>query len=199
MKDTGNSSPSSFFWVSTVAIEWSEANVYKINSLSKFGLCKVGSYAMASLIFSNASFLSFAHLQLESFLIISCSGLTISAKLEMNLLTEFIFLIKDCIAFLLWGNTIALMDSIVHGSIVIPSGENVCAWNSQSILPLSRSIHLLIRYAGQKAKHALISFLLLSLLLLYGDLGHFRLHLCGPKASYPQNCYNIFPNPYKIG
>ena len=91
--------------------------------MSKFGLRKVGASTMASLIFSNAYFLSFVHLKLESFLIISCSGLTISTKSEMNLLTKFIFPRKDYMVFLLWGNTIALMASILPGSIVIPSGE----------------------------------------------------------------------------
>ena len=67
-----------------------------MNSLSKFGLRKVGASAMDSLIFSNASLLSFVYLKLKSFLIISCSDLTISEKLEMNLLTKFIFPRKDC-------------------------------------------------------------------------------------------------------
>ena len=68
INDTKNSSPSSFLCVSTAAIEWSEANVYKMNSLSKFGLQNVGASSMDSLILSNASLLSFIHLKLEFFL-----------------------------------------------------------------------------------------------------------------------------------
>ena len=62
-----------------------------MNSFSKFGLCKVGAYIMASLILSNASILSFVHFELKSFFIMSCSGFTISAKLEMNLVQRLSF------------------------------------------------------------------------------------------------------------
>ena len=94
-----------------------------MNSLSKLGLHKVGSYVITSLILSNASLFSFVHLKLESFFIISCSGFTISVKSEMNLLTKFIFLRKDCMAFLLCGNEMTLMASILFGSIVITSRD----------------------------------------------------------------------------
>ena len=77
---TRYSSPSSFFYVRTTTIEWLEANVYKINSLSKFGLRKVGDSTMAFLILSNASLLSFFHLKLKYFLISSYSGFTIYTK-----------------------------------------------------------------------------------------------------------------------
>ena len=123
INDTKNSSPSSLFCVRTTTIVWSESNVYNINSLSKFGLHKVGAYAMASLNLSNGFLLSFIHLKLKYFFIISCSGFTISMKSNMNLLTKLIFPRKDYMAFLLCGNTITLIASILLGSVVIPSGE----------------------------------------------------------------------------
>ena len=123
IKDTRNSSPYSLFCVSTAAIEWSEAKVYRMNSLSKFVLHRVGASAMASLILSNYSFLFFVHLKFEYFFIISWSGLTISMKSEMNLLTKLSFPRKDYIAFFLCGGVMTLMDSILLGSIVIPSRE----------------------------------------------------------------------------
>ena len=49
MKDTRNYSPTSYFWVSTAAIEWSKSKVYNMKSFSKLGLCKVGASAIASL------------------------------------------------------------------------------------------------------------------------------------------------------
>ena len=78
---------------------------------------------MASLIFSNASLISFVHLKLKYFFIISCSVFTTSAKLDMNLLTKFIFPRKDSMDFLLCGSTMAFIASILHGSIVMPFGE----------------------------------------------------------------------------
>ena len=78
---------------------------------------------MASLILLNASLLSFVHLKFASFLIISWSGLIISAKLEVNLVTKFILPKKDCICLLLCGSAMIFMASILPGSIVIPFGE----------------------------------------------------------------------------
>ena len=82
INDTRNSSPTSFFCVRMVAIKRSEEKVYNMNSLSKYGLCKVGAYTMASLILLNSFLCPF---KVCRFLIISWIGLTISTKLEMNL------------------------------------------------------------------------------------------------------------------
>lgn len=55
----------------------------------------------------------------------------------MNLLTKFFFSRKDCMAFLLCGNAIALTTSILPGSIVIPSGEII----TQAKFPLPWQKH----------------------------------------------------------
>ena len=123
INDTRKYCLSSLFYVSTSKIEWLEAKVYRMNSLSKFGLNKVGDSIMAYLIWSNSSFISFVHLNYESFFIISWSGLTISAKSELNLLAKLIFPSKDCIASFLCGGAMILMASILLGSIVIPYRE----------------------------------------------------------------------------
>ena len=101
MKEMGTSSPSRFFQVSIVAYEVSVANIYKMNSLRKLGLINEGALAMASLMLAKASRYAASHLYYAFCFTIFCRGLTISAKLGMNLWTKFIFPMNDCMDFLL--------------------------------------------------------------------------------------------------
>ena len=70
---------------------------------------------MASLIFLNAYLLSFIHLNFASFLIISWSGLIISEKSEMNLLTKLMLPRNDHITFLLCGGAMLFIALILPG------------------------------------------------------------------------------------
>ena len=94
-----------------------------MKSFSKSGLHKVGASTIAYLTFKNASFLSLVHLNFASFLIISCSGLAISAKSDMNLLMKLILSKKYCINLFLCGGTIFLIAYALSRSIMILSRE----------------------------------------------------------------------------
>ena len=80
-----------------------EAKVYNMKSLLTSGLKRLGASEMASKILWKDSFSVHPQLKIASFLIIFCKGRMISKKLAINLLTKFILLTNDCIAFFLEG------------------------------------------------------------------------------------------------
>ena len=123
IKEMGTSYPSSFFWVRMVAYEIWDLKVYRVNYFSKSKLLNVRAYTMACLIPVKASSLSSFHLNSTSFLIIPCKGLIIFANPEMNLWARSIFPKKDCMDFLLFGYAISVIDSVLLGSIKIPSSD----------------------------------------------------------------------------
>ena len=120
MNDIGYSSPSSSFYVSTIANELSEAKVYKMKSFLKFGIFREGTWAIATFILLNAPFSKSVYLNWALCLIIYCRGLTIWAKSGTNLRTKLMVPIKDCIPFLFWGKGICAIALILFGSIEIP-------------------------------------------------------------------------------
>jgi len=122
----GHSFPCLSFYVSIVERKWSEEKVYNMKSLVKYGLCKEGAVVMASLMFSKASFSTYAHLNWTSLFIIHWTRLTISEKYGTNPLTKLIFPKKDCMKILLCGGGIYIIDLVIYGSMKIPSLEITC-------------------------------------------------------------------------
>ena len=80
---------------------------------------------MAFLMLLNASFCTSEYLSIASFYTKSWRGLTICAKLGINLLTKLIFPKKDCIAFFESGRTIFSIVSTLSGSMIVPSLETM--------------------------------------------------------------------------
>jgi hypothetical protein len=94
----------------------SQEKLYKMKSLSKFGINRARDFSIYSLILAKDSFFLGPHLNLAFLFIMSCKGFTVSEKLGTSLLTIFFFLRKDCIDFLLW---ILEIISILSGFIII--------------------------------------------------------------------------------
>ena len=103
-----------------MAYEVLVANVNKINSLRKLGLINEGELATAFLMLAKSSHCATSHLYYVFCFTISCRGLTILAKLGMNLWTKLIFPMNDCMDFLLWGGGNFEITSAPLGSIIIP-------------------------------------------------------------------------------
>jgi hypothetical protein len=101
IKDIGASLFSSSFWVSTATKDWSEAKVYRKNTLLKSRLHNTGAWEMEVLMLLKAPYFSSSHLNSLSLQIIPCNGLMVSAKSGVNFLTKLIFPKKYCMAFLL--------------------------------------------------------------------------------------------------
>ena len=120
INNMGNSSPPSYFWVSTTSSESSEAKVYRIKYLSKSGILREGACATAVLILLNVFFSTSVRLNCTLCFTIFYKGLTICAKSGTNLFTKFIVPINDFMPFLLWVNGIYSMDLILSRSMEIP-------------------------------------------------------------------------------
>ena len=121
------------FWVSRAASESLDAKVYRIKSLSKFGIFKEGACETVVLILLKAFFSSLVHLNCAFCLTIYCSGLTVWAKSGTNLRTKFMVPMKDFIPFLLWGKGICSISLILSGSMEIPCFETMWPNNFPSV------------------------------------------------------------------
>ena len=111
-----------------------------MKSFLKSGLMSAGASGMDNLILINDYFSLSPHEKLLSFLIIFCSGCTISEKLGTNLLTKFIFPKKDCMDFLVAGKGILEMAYVLSRSIMIPSFDTT---NPSKIPSVTANIYFL--------------------------------------------------------
>jgi len=111
-----------------------------MKSLLKLGLIRVGGFTISSLTMIKDLFSLGPHSNLTFFLIMSCRGFIILEKLWTNPRTKFIFPRKDYIDFLLCGNKILEMASIVSSSTL-----------SLTLIPriLEDFLHLLQKWTSQ--------------------------------------------------
>ena len=113
----------------------SVALVYNTKSLLKSGLANIGAEAIASLIDTNAVYLSLSQSNFMSLRRSELIGLTICTKSGTKRWTKLILPMKEWVAFFEVGGGKFWIVVTLAGSILMPSSDTMCPNNFPSIVP----------------------------------------------------------------